>query len=80
MAFKNVRYGSQKTVSNHLNDRARGKQSILFPWNLNDSRGGAEVNIKINCFPRDQSLSYSVKERNEDISRRNVKTNGKFQY
>ena len=23
--------------------------------------GGAEVNIEINCFPRDQSLSYSVK-------------------
>ena len=38
-----------------LKDRSLGKQLILFPSNLNVSRGGFWGN-KINCFPREQSL------------------------
>ena len=41
--------------NNSLKDWSRGKQLILFPSNLNVSRGRFWGN-KINCFPREESL------------------------
>ena len=49
-------------ITNHLMTDPSGNPLILFPSNLNVSLGSASGNIeilgnKINCFPRDQSLS-----------------------